>query len=132
MTQHTASLAPADTSGTRLSCEDFPVQLTATAIRMAQAALQETQGEDGSFFRISIRGGGCAGFQYGLNFDDMIDDTDLWMQQDGLTVVMDLFSSCHLRGATIDYTDSLQEGSGFRFDHPGARRTCGCGSSFGV
>ncbi|MEM7589465.1 MAG: iron-sulfur cluster assembly accessory protein [Myxococcota bacterium] len=116
--------------GIWLPCGDFPVRLTGHAVKMAKAALQETQGEDGSFFRISIRGGGCAGFQYGLNFDDVVDDTDLVMQQDDLIVVVDVFSSCHLRGATIDYTDSLQEGSGFRFDHPGARRTCGCGSSF--
>ena len=130
--QHSSRSATMASEGTCLSCQEFPVQLTRQAVKMAKAALQETQGEDGSFFRISIRGGGCAGFQYGLNFDDVIDETDLFMHQDDLTVVMDVFSSCHLQGATIDYTDSLQEGSGFRFDHPGARRTCGCGSSFGA
>ncbi|MEM7494896.1 MAG: iron-sulfur cluster assembly accessory protein [Myxococcota bacterium] len=120
-----------DTTAMRVAPEDFPVLLTEKAVQTAKAALAETEGEDGNLFRISIRGGGCAGFQYGLNFDDRLDENDIVTEQDGLHVVVDAFSCCHLKGARIDYVESLQEGSGFRFQNPGARRTCGCGSSFG-
>ncbi len=120
-----------NTTATCVKPADFPVQLTEKATATAKAALAETEGEDGNLFRVSIRGGGCAGFQYGLNFDHQLDENDIVTEQDGVQVVVDAFSSCHLKGARIDYVESLQEGSGFRFQNPGARRTCGCGSSFG-
>ena len=124
------AVEPFQNSGIWVPLEEFPIKLTQKAVEIAKAAWAETNGEDGPILRLSIRGGGCAGFQYGLNFDDVLEDTDLVMQQQGLMVAVDVMSSMHLRGATVDYVDSLQEGSGFRFNHPGAKRTCGCGSSF--
>ena len=113
--------------------ENFPIQLTQSAINMAKAALLETKGEDGDILRISVKGGGCAGYQYGLTFvnDSEIDlsEADVMIDVGGLRVVADVFSANLLEGCVVDYVESM-DGAGFKFDHPGAKRTCGCGSSF--
>lgn len=117
-----------------LECEavplqEFPIVLTQKAVDMVHAALGETDGEDGDFLRVGIQGGGCAGFQYSLNFTDEVDDDDIATVVQGIKVVTDTFSASYLKGTELDYVDSLQ-GSGFKFINPNAKRTCGCGSSF--
>ncbi len=107
----------------------FPIRFSTKALDMAQSALMETNGEDGEFLRVSIRGGGCAGFQYALNFIKDIDENDILMQHNDLKIVTDIFSAAQIGGASVDYIESL-EGAGFKFENPGAKRTCGCGSSF--
>jgi len=107
----------------------FPIDITDKAVEMVRSALDETGGEDGEFLRVGIKGGGCAGFQYSLNFTDEVDDDDIVCITRGVKVVTDTFSAAYLKGTELDYVDSLQ-GAGFKFINPNARRTCGCGSSF--
>lgn len=107
----------------------FPVVLTESAVEMVRLALDETDGEDGDFLRVGVKGGGCSGFQYSLNFVDEVDDEDLLTHVDGVRVVTDLFSATYLKGTELDYVETLQ-GAGFKFNNPNAKRTCGCGSSF--
>lgn len=107
----------------------FPVVLSERAVGMVVEALKETDGEDGDYLRLGIKGGGCAGFQYSLTFTDEVDEDDLVALDRGVKVVTDTFSACYLKGTELDYVDSLQ-GSGFKFVNPNAKRTCGCGSSF--
>ena len=127
--------APVDESAlATLECErldesSFPVDLTARAIEMVRSALGETEGEDGDFLRVGVKGGGCAGFQYSLTFTDEVDDDDVLLVTEGVKVVTDTFSASYLKGTELDYVESLQ-GAGFKFINPAARRTCGCGSSF--
>lgn len=109
--------------------EDFPVQFTGKAVDMALSALTETKGEDGEFLRVSVRGGGCAGFQYALNFVNEVDENDILTHHQGLQIVADIFSATQIGGAVVDYVESLQ-GAGFKFENSNAKRTCGCGSSF--
>jgi len=125
-----ASLAALDgLPSTKLAPDAFPLTLTQKALEMAKGALDETQGEDGEFLRIGVKGGGCAGFQYSLTFTSEVDDDDVVTVVDGLKVVTDTFSAAYLKGTELDYVDGLQ-GSGFKFLNPSAKRTCGCGSSF--
>jgi len=114
---------------TNSEIELFPVTVTQKAIDMALAALAETGGEDGEYLRISVKGGGCAGFQYSLNFVDQIDSADIQIDLQGLCVVVDIFTANLIEGTVIDYQETLQ-GAGFKFENPNAKRTCGCGSSF--
>src|SRR5271154_815108 len=79
--------------------------------------------------RVGVRGGGCSGFTYALEFEDTIRDTDEVLEIDGLKVAVDQMSAMYLEGVTIDYVETL-EASGFKFDNPGVRSTCGCGQSF--
>jgi iron-sulfur cluster assembly accessory protein len=89
---------------------------------------QET---DVSVLRVAIEGGGCSGFQYGLGFDRGAADGDTEYEVEGVRVVVDPFSAPYLRGATVDYLETIQE-SGFKIDNPNAISSCGCGHSFQV
>jgi iron-sulfur cluster assembly accessory protein len=96
---------------------------------MIRSALAETNGEDGDYLRVGVKGGGCSGFQYSLNFTDEVDDEDQLVLVEGVKIVTDSFSASYLAGTELDYVETLQ-GAGFKFNNPNAKRTCGCGSSF--
>lgn len=108
--------------------EEPPLDLTAKAIEMVKEAM-EAEKLDGHGLRVFVQGGGCAGFQYGLDFDDKPRAGDFEMTFDGLTVYVDSISAMHLEGTSIDYVMGIS-GAGFKFNNPGAKTTCGCGSSF--
>ena len=112
-----------------MESSDFPVQLSEKAISMTKTALEETDGEDGEFLRVGIKGGGCAGFEYSLSFTCDVDEDDVATIFSGVKVVTDSFSASYLKGTDLDYVETLQ-GAGFKFINPNAKRTCGCGSSF--
>jgi iron-sulfur cluster assembly protein len=79
--------------------------------------------------RVFVSGGGCSGLQYGMAFEQTPRDYDAVIESDGVKLVIDPTSLLYLRGATIDYVDSLM-GGGFRIDNPNAVSACGCGTSF--
>lgn len=108
--------------------DEMPIHLTSSAIDAVSKALKE-EGEAGDFLRISVVGGGCSGYQYGLDFDKEERMGDLALDFNGVKVVVDPVSAGYLRGTVVDYVTGLQ-GTGFQFKNPNAKRTCGCGSSF--
>ncbi|HXE74217.1 MAG TPA: iron-sulfur cluster assembly accessory protein [Candidatus Xenobia bacterium] len=79
--------------------------------------------------RIGVVGGGCSGFQYQMVFENQPTPMDKVMEFDGLKVFVDQTSLMYLDGTRVDYIESL-EGSGFKFENPNVKNTCGCGSSF--
>lgn len=81
--------------------------------------------------RIGIKGGGCSGFSYSLGFDAESKLTDTIIEKDGIKIFIDMKSFLYMAGTELDYSDGLS-GKGFIFNNPNAKRTCGCGSSFGV
>ena len=83
-----------------------------------------------SGLRIGVKGGGCSGLSYFMNFDHK-KEKDNEFDFEGLKVYVDPKSLLYLSGTTLDYADSLQE-KGFRFINPNANKTCGCGESFSV
>jgi len=105
------------------------VSLTDSAAAKIKQLLAEES--DVEVLRIAIQGGGCSGFQYGLGFDTGAADGDLAFEQRGVTVVVDPFSAPYLRGAEVDYVDSIQA-AGFAINNPNAVASCGCGHSFQV
>jgi len=80
--------------------------------------------------RVGVRGGGCSGFQYALAFDNQRDDDEVF-QDHGLRILVDRPSLPYVRGAVVDYVESLQ-GAGFKVESPNVIAACGCGSSFRV
>lgn len=108
--------------------DEKPVLFSAAAAGAVAKALKE-EGEEGDFLRISVVGGGCSGYQYGLDFDKEERMGDIAMDFDGVKVVVDPVSAGYLRGTVVDYVTGLN-GTGFQFKNPNAKRTCGCGSSF--
>lgn len=81
--------------------------------------------------RVAVVGGGCSGFQYHMAFESQSNGTDMSFDFDGLKVFVDQMSMMYLDGVEIDYVETI-EGSGFKFNNPNVRSTCGCGSSFQV
>jgi iron-sulfur cluster assembly protein len=80
--------------------------------------------------RVGVRGGGCSGFQYALAFDNERDGDEIFTDH-GLKILVDRPSLPYVRGAIVDYVESLQ-GAGFKVDNPNVIAACGCGSSFRV
>jgi len=79
--------------------------------------------------RISISGGGCSGFQYGMRLEEAQAEDDVLVAVGDVTLLIDPFSAPMLDGVTVDFVDSLN-GSGFKFENPNATSSCACGSSF--
>lgn len=87
---------------------------------------------DTHHLRVGVKGGGCSGLSYVMDFDDNIDSTDEIIEVDGgLKVIIDRKSVLYLYGTELDYSDGLN-GKGFQWINPNASRTCGCGESFSL
>ena len=104
------------------------VKLTPKALEAVRKMHEKEGLGAGQGLRISVVGGGCSGFQYGLAFDEK-KDGDVVTEFDGVNVYVDEISLPYIAGTTLDYVEGLHN-AGFRFDNPRASRTCGCGSSF--
>jgi len=87
---------------------------------------------DSHHLRVGVKGGGCSGLSYVMDFDNKIEDTDETVEIDGgLKVIIDRKSVLYLYGTELDYSDGLN-GKGFQWGNPNASRTCGCGESFAL
>jgi iron-sulfur cluster assembly protein len=106
------------------------VQLTEKAIGKVKE-IMASQNPSPSGLRIAVVGGGCYGFSYSMAFEDQPSMLDKTYTYDGLKVFVDQASLLYLDGAEVDFVESL-EGSGFKFNNPQVKSTCGCGSSFQV
>ncbi|MBP1625332.1 MAG: iron-sulfur cluster assembly accessory protein, partial [Acidobacteria bacterium] len=103
------------------------VTLTPVALAKVKEILSERKEEAG--LRIAIIGGGCSGFQYQMTLEKESNDNDKVIDIEGLKVFVDSRSLPYLNGTEVDYVDG-ENGSGFKFDNPNAKDTCGCGESF--
>ena len=83
------------------------------------------------YFRITVLGGGCAGFQYKFDFDNKKNDNDLTFQKKNITILIDNISINLINGSKIDYVNELI-GSSFKIINPKASSSCGCGTSFSL
>jgi iron-sulfur cluster insertion protein len=101
----------------------------AAARKVGQLIQQE--GNPDLKLRVYIQGGGCSGFQYGFTFDEETQEGDTFVENAGVTLLVDPMSVQYLTGAEIDYKEDLS-GAQFIIRNPNASTTCGCGSSFSV
>jgi len=108
--------------------DEKPILVTDSAVSAFKNAIKE-EGDEGDCLRISVVGGGCSGLQYNLDFEKEERMGDLVITLDAVKLLIDPISSNHLKGTVIDYVSGLN-GSGFKFNNPNAKRTCGCGHSF--
>ena len=87
---------------------------------------------DTHHLRVGVKGGGCSGLSYVMDFDDKTEEFDEVIQLDrGLKVVIDRKSVLYLYGTELDFSDGLN-GKGFQWGNPNASRTCGCGEGFAL
>ena len=79
----------------------------------------------GTFFRISVKGGGCSGFKYDFSFDTNVENDDLKHEN----IIIDKSSLKMLEGSSVDFTEELI-GASFKISNPKTKSSCGCGISF--
>ncbi len=108
----------------------LPVNLTPTAV----VKVKEIMGQQNPVpagLRIGVVGGGCSGFSYSMSFENAPGVMDKVYTFEGLKVYVDATSAMYLNGCIVDFVETL-EASGFKFENPNVKSTCGCGSSFSV
>ena len=87
--------------------------------------------ETGSYFKISVLGGGCSGFQYDFSFVNSPNSDDLVFNESGICYLVDKVSMDFLNGSTLEYVSELA-GAYFKIENPNATANCGCGTSFSI
>ena len=105
------------------------VELTRSAAARV-AAIASKQGKP-AILRLSVDGGGCAGFQYKFGLADDIESDDTIAEQDGVRLVVDSVSLDLVRGSAVDFVENMG-GASFRVTNPNAASGCGCGTSFSI
>jgi iron-sulfur cluster insertion protein len=108
---------------------ETPVTLTEKAAQKVLEIRDADETTKDKPLRLRVRGGGCAGFSYDLYFDDFDPDIDQRFLLSGVDVIVDNMSLMYLAGTELDFVETLKE-SGFKFNNPNVKSTCGCGSSF--
>ena len=98
------------------------------AARVAAIAARQARP---AILRLSVDGGGCAGFQYRFELADAVAGDDEVASESGVTLVVDPVSLDLVRGSTVDFVESLG-GAAFQVTNPNAASGCGCGTSFSV
>jgi iron-sulfur cluster assembly protein len=106
------------------------VTLSDSAIAKIRELTVSNEDADEQALRVSVRGGGCSGFQYSLALDKPSEDDHVF-EHEGIAVVVDKVSMQFVFGSQVDYVDGLQ-GAGFTVNNPNVVAACGCGSSFQV
>ncbi len=108
------------------------VTITKRAAEEVLRVIKEQEFSDSTMIRIGAKGGGCAGFSYVLDFDEVgATEFDLTSEQYGVNLVIDKKSSFFMTGTELDFNDGLLN-RGFVFKNPTATGSCGCGTSFSV
>jgi iron-sulfur cluster assembly protein len=104
------------------------ITLTHTAGRKVQE-LMTSRGVPAAGLRIGVRGGGCSGNSYFMEFADQAGPGDHVIESEGVKLIVDTRSAMLLAGTEVDYVEGLM-GTGFKFNNPNARHSCACGESF--
>jgi iron-sulfur cluster insertion protein len=101
------------------------IKFTDNALKQIQNLLSKK--DEGSFFRIAIKGGGCSGFQYEFTFEQSKNEDDLTFQN----ILIDKTSADLLKDSEVDYVSELM-GESFKISNPQTKSSCGCGVSFSL
>lgn len=130
MTEASPSTAPGASEG-NAEGKKSPIVLTDAALEAARAALAK-RGTPGAAIRLGIKGGGCSGFSYVIEYEDGEPRArDRVYEFDGVRVIIDKKSLIYLAGSVLDFEKTLMK-QGFKFRNPNEATSCSCGTSFTV
>ena len=104
------------------------VTITPKAAEKVISFMQE-ETDKPEFLRVYVQGGGCSGLSYGMGFEKAAEEDDLLIEENGVKMLVDSYSADYLKGANIDYIESLM-GAGFKINNPNVTKSCSCGHSF--
>jgi iron-sulfur cluster insertion protein len=107
------------------------ITVTDNAFNKIRDLIVEEKDNKNLALRMSVKGGGCSGFQYEFTFDDKQEEDDFVVEKDFIKVFVDSMSAQYLTGATLDYKEE-KFNSQFVITNPEVKGTCGCGSSFNI
>ena len=107
------------------------ITVSNSAKAQVKKLLNEEGLPNGSFVRVGVKGGGCSGLMYEMDFDNKSKEGDQEFEDKGVKIVVDKKSFLYLVGTELRYSGGLN-GKGFEFYNPNANRTCGCGESFSL
>jgi len=110
--------------------QTMALDVTPVASEKIKEFLEGEKKTENHGLRIRVKPGGCSGFEYVLELDE-VRDTDSQFGTDGGKVVVDEISMPYVNGSIVDYVDSIN-GSGFDIRNPNVKSSCGCGNSFGA
>jgi iron-sulfur cluster assembly protein len=111
--------------------ENQVVTVTDKAKEKILEIFRQEQESKSKGLRLAVVGGGCSGFSYKIEVDEIAERDYRLELGENVQVVIDPKSSIYLKGCTLDFQDGLQ-GKGFVFENPSAKNTCGCGESFSI
>jgi len=106
------------------------ITLTPDAVNNITRLLSDSDME-GQSLRFGVRGGGCSGYSYLLEFSDVPEEGDITQEINGVKVFIAELKRDFIAGCTIDFVDELLE-TGFKIKNPNVKRSCGCGESFDI
>lgn len=109
----------------------MPITLTESAVKEVKKIMADQEIKTGAHLRVGVRGGGCSGMNFSLDITEGKSEKDWEWDCDGVSLICDPKSYIYLKGTKVDFKDEVMA-RGFVFDCPGAKTTCGCGSSFSV
>lgn len=107
------------------------IKVSDSAKAQVEKLKSEAAMEAEAFIRVGVKGGGCSGLTYIMDFDTTLSPDDKVFEDKGVKIVVDKKSFLYLVGTELDYSGGLN-GKGFAFINPNANRTCGCGESFSI
>lgn len=107
------------------------VAISSTAVKELKNIMKENEMPNNTAIRMGVKGGGCSGFSYVLDFCLDKEESDLEFEAEGIKVFVDPKSNIFLDGTTLDFKNGLLD-RGFVWKNPNATGSCGCGSSFSV
>ncbi len=105
------------------------VTLTPKAERFIQRMIVFGGGGSGSYFRLSVKPGGCSGLSYDFHIVEQPEEEDVAVSSNGISVLLEKDSAALLDGLIVDCEDNLMN-TGLIFTNPNAAASCGCGTSF--
>ena len=104
------------------------ITVTSKAAEKIKEFMKE-EADSPQYLRVYVQGGGCSGLSYWMGFEKAPEEDDLVMEETGIKLLVDSYSVDHLKGANVDYIESLM-GSGFKINNPNVTKSCSCGHSF--
>jgi iron-sulfur cluster assembly protein len=107
-----------------------PINFTDAAIEEVKRLMDTPDFDSNKMLRVGVKGGGCSGMTYVLDFDTL-KDNDAVYEKDGVNFIIDNSQSIYLFGMEVEWQGGLNS-RGFTFNNPNASSTCGCGTSFAV
>ena len=105
------------------------ISFTEKAAVKVLSIMDEQKVDDDTRVRVGVKGGGCSGFTYTVDFDSRKNKFDLEFESFGLNVLVDKKSHLFIKGTEIDWSDDLND-RGLKFNNPSAKGSCGCRTSF--